>query len=344
MIRWVYPNLLHLMVVLPAVAAAAFLLYWRRRRQAAAALGDPALVRRLTGADLRRFPRRSAALTVLAAAALGVASAGPRWGGDPAPAEAESQEGDVVLVLDVSNSMLVRDVAPDRLARQRAAAGALLDRAGGARVGLVVFAGSGHVVAPLTTDHAMIRMYLDALSPGMAYQGGSALSSGIRQAVRLVRVPGEARGTSAALVLMSDGEAHESEDFVRLAIRDAVRSRVPVHVVGIGTAAGGQVPDVNHATGDTTGFKREPMTGEVAVSRLNRGVLEMIAAETGGTYADADAPGGLGGIAAEVGRVRRVPAGPVPGNRYAWFIALALVLIGTEAVSEARGRRGAREA
>jgi Ca-activated chloride channel homolog len=335
-IAWTYPNLLHLAALLPTVAVAALLLHWRRRRHAAAALGDPALVRRLVGTDLRRFPRRSAALLVLAAASLGVAAAGPRWGND-APAERDGPPADLVLVLDVSNSMLVRDVAADRLERQREAARAVVARAGGGRVGLVVFAGSGHVVAPLTTDHAMIGMYLDALSPAMAYQGGSAVSSGIRQAVRLIRVPGEAR-RAAALVLMGDGEAHEPAEAIRLATSEASRARVPVHAVGIGTERGGPVPDVDPVTGLGSGFKREP-TGEVAVSRLDRDLLRTVARATGGTYVDADAPGALDELAAELGRVRAVPGAPVPGNRYAWFVALALALVAADAAAEARGRR-----
>jgi Ca-activated chloride channel homolog len=335
-IAWAYPNLLHLAALLPAVAAVAYLLYWRRRRHAAAALGDPALVRRLVGTDLRRFPRRSATLVGVAAAALGVAAAGPRWG-DDAPPEREGPPADLVLVLDVSNSMLVRDVAPDRLERQREAARAVVARAAGGRVGLVVFAGSGHVVAPLTTDHAMIGMYLDALSPGMAYQGGSAVSSGIRQAVRLIRVPGEARRTGA-LVLVSDGEAHESEAAIRLATSEASRARVPVHAVGVGTERGGPVPDVDPVTGLGSGYKREP-TGEVAVSRLDRDLLRTVARATGGTYMDADEPGALDELAAALARVRGVPGAPVPGNRYAWFVALALVLVAADAAADARARR-----
>jgi Ca-activated chloride channel homolog len=336
---WTYPNLLHLAVVLPAVAAAAYLLYWRRRRHAAALLGDRALVRRLTGTDLGRFPTRGAVLTVLAAAALGLAAAGPRWGGGE-PAGIPTAAPDLVLVLDVSNSMLVRDVAPHRLERQREAARSLMEALGPARVGLVVFAGSGHVVAPLTHDRAMLRAYLDVLSPEMAYQGGSALSSGIRQGVRLVRVPGEVRPGAGALVLMSDGEAHETQDALRQALAEAAAARVPVHAVGIGTAAGGPVPDVNPASGDTVGWKREP-SGEIAVSRLERGLLESIAGETGGVYVDGDAPGAMGTLAAAVARVPGMPHAPAPGNRYAWFVAAALALIAADLAADARTRRRA---
>jgi Ca-activated chloride channel family protein len=147
---WADPFLLHLIALFPALLLAAVLLWWRRRREVAEALGDPVLVRRLAGTDLRRFPGGRAALLLLIGALLGVAAAGPRWG-NPDGGGARGN-GDVVLVLDASNSMLVEDVAPSRLARERVLARALVDRLAGSRVGLIAFGGSGHALSPLTSD------------------------------------------------------------------------------------------------------------------------------------------------------------------------------------------------
>jgi Ca-activated chloride channel family protein len=336
--RWTDPFLLHLIVLFPALLLAALLLWWRRRREVAEALGDPALVRRLAGTELRRFPVGRAALLLPAGALLGVAAAGPRWGDfDPGAARGR---GDVVLVLDASNSMLVQDVAPSRLERERALARGLVERLGGSRVGLVAFGGSGHPLSPLTTDASAIHLYLDALSPEIVNQSGTSLDSALRHALALLGAAGEGQA-GGSIVLMSDGEALEPPEMLAASIGNARRLGVPVHTVGIGTAAGGPVPDVNPETGERRGFKREP-TGATAVSRLDAATLARIAQETGGTsrtLPDADGVAELATAAAQGGRAAGRNGAPVPDNRYEWFLGLALVLIAVDALVD-RGRRG----
>lgn len=334
---WADPFLLHLIGLFPALLLAALLLWWRRRREVAEALGDPALVRRLAGTDLRRFPGRRAALLLLAGALLGVAAAGPRWGNPDGGGGRGG--GDVVLVLDASNSMLVEDVAPSRLARERVVARALLDRLGGSRVGLIAFGGSGHALSPLTSDASAIHLYLDALSPEIVNQGGSSLDSALRQALAMLGGPGEGP-TGGSIVLVSDGEALEPPQLVAASIDAARRRGVPVHTVGIGTAAGGPVPDVDPDDGERRGFKRE-LDGSTAVSRLDAATLHTIARQTGGTYRlmpDARGIAELARAAAQGGRAARARGASLPDNRYQWFLGLALVLIAADAVAE-RGRR-----
>jgi Ca-activated chloride channel family protein len=338
-IRWEDPFLLHLIALFPALLLAALLLWWRRRRDVAQALGDPALVRRLAGTDLRRFPGGRVALLLPAGALLGIAAAGPRWGNaDPgAPGR-----GDVVLVLDASNSMLVADVAPSRLERERALARALMDRLAGSRVGLIAFGGSGHVLSPLTSDGSAIHLYLDALSPEIVNQGGTSLDSALRQALALLGGAGEGP-TGGSIVLVSDGEALEPPELLGAAIGNARRRGVPVHTVGIGTAAGGQVPDIDPETGVRDGFKRE-LDGSPAVSRLDEATLRRIARETDGTFRlmpDARGVADLAGIAARGGRAARGRGTSLPDNRYEWFLGLALLLIAMDSLAE-RGRRRSR--
>lgn len=336
-IRWSDPFLLHLIALFPALLLAALLLWWRRRREVAEALGDPALVRRLAGADLRRFPGGRAALLLPAGALLGVAAAGPRWGAAEAGAPGR---GDVVLVLDASNSMLVQDVAPSRLERERALARALVDGLAGSRVGLIAFGGSGHALSPLTSDGSAIHLYLDALSPEIVNQGGTSLDSALRQALALLGGAGEGT-TGGSIVLVSDGEALEPPELITASIGHARRRGVLVHTVAIGTAAGGPVPDVDPETGEREGFKRET-DGSVAVSRMDEATLRRIAQETGGTYRtmpDARAVAELARAAAAGGRATRGRGSSLPDNRYEWFLGLALALIAADALAE-RARRG----
>lgn len=334
-VRWADPFLLHLIPLLPALLGIGLLLWWRRRREVAGALGDPALVRRLTGTDLRRFPWRRAMLLLPAAALLGVAAAGPRWGQG---AEPSAGRGDVVLVLDASNSMLAEDVRPNRLEAEREAARTLVDRLAGARVGLVAFGGSGHVLSPLTTDGSALHLYLDALSPEIVNQSGTSLYSALRQALALLATekPGGAPGS---IVLVSDGEALDPPRMVDLSIQDAVRRGVAIHTVAIGTAAGAPVPHIDPLSGRRIGFKRES-SGLVATSRLDAATLRRIAEETRGTFTLATDPRSLGALAAAASRggsAKRARGESLPDNRYGWPLALALLLVAADAVAE-RGR------
>lgn len=334
-VRWADPFLLHLIALLPALVLVGLLLWWRRRREVAEALGDPALVRRLAGGDLRRFPARRAALLLPAAALLGVAAAGPRWGNAFAPA---GTHGDVVLVLDASNSMLAEDVPPSRLEREREAARGLVGRLGGGRIGLVAFGGSGHVLSPLTSDAAAVHLYLDALSPQVVNQSGTSLYSALRHALELLGPTGQ-DGAPGSIVLVSDGEALDPPRMVDLSVEEAVRRGVPIHTVGIGTAAGAPIPDHDDISGRRIGFKREP-DGTVAISRLDAATLQRIARETGGTYTGATDARSIAALAAAAARGGRATVGrgqSLPDNRYAWPLALALLLIAVDTLVE-RGR------
>ena len=334
-----HPALRHLIALFPAVTLIALFLWLRRRRQAAAALGDAALVHRLAP-SLEGIPRRRVVLLTLAALLLGVAAAGPTWGREPVEAP---RAADLVLILDASNSMLVEDVRPNRLERERALARALVKRVQGGRVALVVFAGSGYVVAPLTRDYDALDAYLEALSPEMVPQGGTSLSNAMRQGASLLfGAPGERpRG---ALVLMTDGDALEEGRDIQLAASLLGRAGIALHAVGIGTPGGGPVPDVDPATGRRTGYKRD-LDGSVARSALGEALLQRIAAVTRGSYRP-HSVAAAEELAAAANTIR--PGGPDwtqvrPGNRYEWFLGAALALLALDSLLESGVLRRRRE-
>jgi len=350
--RLAHPELLHLIPLLPCIVGLAMLLYARRRRQAAEALGEAGIVRRLTPADLTAAPNRRIFLVTVAALMLGIAIVGPLWGVEPV--RGESGNTDVILVLDASNSMRVRDVSPDRLEWEKRTARALLGRLQGSRVGLAIFAGRGYAVSPLTADFAALELYLDNLSPDMVTQGGTSLSDAIEQSLALLM---ETRGQrpTGSMVVISDGDALDERDDVLRAAGVAKRAGVPVSAVGVGTAAGGQIPDIDPASGRQLGFKREP-TGEIAVSKLGEPLLREVALRTGGVYVNAAAPTAAAQIAAaarSVPSAARQGGGTAPGNRYEWFAAVALFLLAADALlpehlvrskRESRGERRKRGA
>ena len=339
------PWLLPLVLLLPLAVGAGIALAVRRRRRAAEAFGEHPLVLRLAGRDPGAAQWARAALLVPAAAALGLAAADPRWGrgGDAAGEGAGGAE--VVLVMDASNSMLVEDVRPNRLERERAAARQLAHGLPGSRMGVVVFSGRGYVLTPLTGDPGAVELYLDALSPEIVTQGGSSLASAVRQGTDLL-LGGDSLSTGKVMVLMSDGEALEERAEVGLAVRRAERAGVTIHTLGFGTEAGGPVPDVDPTTGRRLGFKRD-VDGRTAVSRLDPGMLREIADETGGSYREGSDPRAVAAlvrdVAAAPASARRPDGTGGPALRYQWFLAAALLLLAADTLLAARGRRPVAE-
>lgn len=336
-----------------ALPLCALLLVWlvrRRRMRVAARLGERALLARLGLARADRWPWSTSLLLTLAAAALGLAAAGPQWGTETLPGRNEARN--VVLAVDVSRSMLARDLEPNRLERERLLARRLLREMPGERFGLVAFAGRAYILSPLTVDYGALQLYIDALDPEIVSYGGSALSAAIRQATDLVR--GERPNTGQrAVVLITDGEALEQEAAVMEAAERAAELGVTVHTVGAGTPGGALIPRIDPTTGRTRGFVIDE-AGNRVVSRLDEELLRSVAETTGGEYFRLDRPGVTARLVNELERLAR-EAGEGGErqrrkDRSAWFIGVAvLALLGeslatTSGAGAARRRRAAPEA
>jgi Ca-activated chloride channel family protein len=275
-----------------------------------------------------RVSRARLALAMLAALAVAgalvtAARAAARGGGGGGAGAG----GAVVLVLDVSNSMLARDVQPDRLTQLRATARQLLTDLAGTPVGIVVFAGRAYALSPPTTDPEALEMYLDALDPEMVTQTGTSLSAAVRQAVGLLATT---RGRTGSIVLISDGNAQESPAELKTATAIAARAGIPIHTVGIGTPAGAPVPRVDFRTGRRNGFIPDSGGGN-AISRLDERLLRELADGSGGTYRRL---GGGGGVAA-LGTLAGGGGGRdarEPNAYWVWLAAAAVLLLAAESV------------
>lgn len=338
------PELLWLAPALAALVLIGLVLYARRRRQAVAALGDPALVRRLGAGELRRFPWARLALLLPAAAALGLAVADPRWGAQSV--ETHSSSFNVALAEDVSKSMWAQDVGPNRLERERLLSRLLLREMPGDRFGIVVFAGRAYVLTPLTSDHAALELYVDALDPEMVSQGGTSLASAIRQATGLVMADPRVKG-DRAVVLMTDGEALEEEADVLDAARSAAAAGVTIFTAGLGTTQGAPIPDLDAPPGQAQGWKRD-LDGTIVVSHLNEPLLRQVATLTHGQYFRLADPGATGVLTATLRSLRRAPG--AEGRRveqkeqYPWFVGFALLLLVLDTIVARRAGLRAEEA
>jgi len=226
--------------------------------------------------DRRRWNTLAHVLVMtLALGMLIVGIAGPQ--SDPREVEVESRGRDVVFLVDVSRSMLARDVAPNRLEKSKLWINDLVDDLGTDRVGLVAFAGSSVVLSPLTTDRMFFRLALEELSPSSVLLGGTNIGDAIRKTMDMVFIDDELSdaGNFRDIVLISDGEDQESLPIE--AARAAGARGVRIIAIGIGSDKGATVPfdDQDSAS-----------QGAQAVrSKLESGTLRSIAAASpGGVY------------------------------------------------------------
>jgi len=312
------PELLLLLAALPLVVALVALAYHARVRALRSFGGATALVSR---SGFRWWLK--AVLVVVALASLVIALAGPYV--DLRARAARRLGVDIVLAVDVSQSMAARDVEPDRLRAARHFSEELGKQMIGSRVALVLFAGQGTVRYPPTTDPRILGEVLDNSGRGVRLAQGSSVRAGLAAALGAFP-PDLDPLRQRAIVLVSDGEITNSD------VPEASEMQgAKIYAVGIGTTTGGQVPLYDAGNGAFTGYLRDA-GGVPVVSRLVEDTLRSVAEKGGGRYfhyAGNDAV--IGDLARELRSMEAIEplddAGAVPDERSAPFIALAAVLL-----------------
>jgi len=279
--RLAAPEALWLLLAVAALAALGTVQLLRRR----------ALLGRTAGAQARRLaPRANLArpagrlgLSVTGLALLALALSRPQCG---SRTELTRRLGvDVAVVLDVSSSMLARDVAPDRLTRAKLEVGALLEQLGGDRVGLVVFAADAFVQCPLTSDAAAARLFLRAVSPRSVPRQGSDLGQALR-AARAMLESSEGAGRTKVVLLVSDGE--DLEGTGPAVAKTLGEEGVRLFALAVGTPAGEVIPVLDEA-GAVKGYKKDGK-GEPVLTRLDLATLRQVADAGGGEVFELDSP------------------------------------------------------
>jgi len=182
----------------------------------------------------------------------------------------------VVIALDLSNSMLAKDIAPDRLERSKKFLTSLVNKFSGDRVAFIVFAGRAYIQMPFTTDYGAFEMQLRSVHTDMIPTQGTALGEAIQLAASM---QGSAAQQEKVLILLSDGEDHDSKA-ISMA-KDAAANRTIVHTIGVGTNKGAPIPEHSKAGG--IAYKKD-LSGKQVLTRLNEDILKDIAAAGGGKY------------------------------------------------------------
>ncbi|HPF70740.1 MAG TPA: VWA domain-containing protein, partial [Candidatus Krumholzibacteria bacterium] len=268
-----------------------------------------------------------------------LALARPQWGASEVAVT--ERASDIVVALDISNSMLAEDVPPNRMERAKAELTAFLRRLEGSRVGLVFFAGSAFVQCPLTLDYGTAEIFLQMADPDMLSEQGTALGAALDASRALLAKgrEGAPGGTFQAILLVTDGEDLEGkwEEAARACARDNIR----IIPVGVGQEEGGLIP-VQDANGRPAGFLKDD-DGNVVLTRLDLESLSRLAA-TGGGSAFRIGVDGLAGdrLFAELERMgkrdlqeRRISAYK---ERYVWPLLLAMLCLAGTMVLEPRRR------
>ena len=310
-----------------------FIAYWlmrRIRKKRIARFGDPELVDRLTPDVPRRKGWMKLTLISLALLFFAVGMSRPQLGA--ILKEKEIRGAEIMVVLDVSNSMLAQDYSPNRLERAKLAISKLVDGLKGDRIGLIIFAGESFVQLPITSDYVSAKIFLNSITTESVPVQGTAMGEAIRTAIRSFTSESE---HSRAIILITDGENHEDDPVA--AARDAVEMGARVFCIGVGSPEGKPIP----MDGDLLKDK----DGNIVVTRLDEQTLREVAAAGDGLYVRAgNTEFGLNPVIDEIRTLQDKEFQSVVfeeyDEQYMYFFAIALFFLLLEFfLSDTRNRR-----
>ena len=293
-----------------------------RRRKALKEFGDTELISRLTEGASKAKPVLKFIVLQLALFFLIIGIINPQIGSKLT--EVKREGSDIIITLDVSNSMKAEDIAPNRLQRAKQAIEKLVDKLEGDRIGLVVFAGQAYVQLPITTDYAAAKLFLQNIETDIVPTQGTAIGTAIDLAVESF---GADNGKNRAIVVITDGENHE-DDAIR-ATQSAVENNITVHTIGIGSVNGTPIPQYNGHV--QIGFKKDK-EGNTVITKLNEQILQEISAAGNGIYVHASGSElGLNTILSELKKLDKKEFESKLyvdyDDKFYYFIWIALVLL-----------------
>lgn len=275
MFRFARPEYLYLLILVPVLIGFFYyaLIIKSKRLKS---LGNKALLKTLMPEASHVRPRVKFYLLLTALILSIFMMAGPQFG---SKLEKQKRQGvELVIAVDVSNSMLSGDLKPDRMSRAKRVLNHLIDNLQNDKVALMIFAGDAYVQMPLTTDVSSAKMFLSNINPGMVPIQGTAIGMAIKRSMQLFSTTDANVGKS--IIIITDGENHE-DDAVEMA-KEALKYGITVNVLGVGTPEGAPIPIAG-----TNSFRKDK-DGNVVVTKLNETMCQEIAAAGGGMYVRVD--------------------------------------------------------
>lgn len=318
--RFAHPEYFYFLLVIPAFLVL-FIFTRIIRRRSLRQFGDYTLISQLMPSVSTARPIIKFLLWMLALSFIIIALAQPQFGSKLTTSKRRGVE--LIIALDVSNSMMAGDIKPNRLERAKRAISKLTERLRDDKLGLVVFAGQAYVQLPITTDYVSAKLFLDAISPDMVPVQGTAIGAAIGMAEKSFS-PDFAG--SKAIIVITDGENHE-DDAVGAA-EAAKKSNIVVHTIGMGLPQGAPIPVGPEGSRD---FLRDK-ENNIVVTKLDEDMLTRIATAGGGSYIRANnAEVGLNNLFNEIEKMEKSEMDSRDYSEYndqfPLFLTLALVLI-----------------
>lgn len=258
------PQILYwLFIVVPMVAIWLYAYYRRRKQQRQYAQVKMLKMLKPEASSKRRLLK--AVLMILATVFLIIVLARPQLPGGPQSPVGETKGIEAMICLDISNSMLSQDLAPNRLSFSKSIINKMLDQLPGNKVGLIVFAGRAYTQIPITTDLAAAKEFLKSIDPEMISTQGTAIGTSIAMATPAFSKDNKEVGKS--IIVITDGENHE-DDAVSAA-KEAAKAGIHVNVIGVGSVEGGPIPADNDYLKDEN--------GNVVITKFNETMCKEIA-------------------------------------------------------------------
>ena len=321
---------LYLLLLIPVFLVGYALLRWFRNRRVKA-FGEPELVKALMPSRSRSKGWVRMVLFCLGFLFFVLGLARPQTGAKLS--ERKTKGAEIIVALDVSNSMLAQDYSPNRLERAKLAISRLTDMLQEDRIGLVIFAGTSFVQLPVTTDYVSAKMFLNSIDTGSIPIQGTAIGDAIRLSIKSFSAQSE---KSRVIIVISDGENHEDDPVE--AARQAAEFGIKVYTIGVGSAEGQPIPVEG-------GSLLRDQQGEIVVTKLDEKTLREIARAGNGAYIHAgNEEFGLNPIVQDIRRLEDEEFGSIVfeeyDEQYMYFFGIALLLFVIEMlIGERKPRR-----
>jgi Ca-activated chloride channel homolog len=326
MFRFAHNNALYFLLLIPLLLLA-FIIFRKAAKRAFSQFGDPALLFSLIPEYSAARPILKFILLTLALLFLIVGIAGPQFGSKLT--EVKKKGIEIIIALDVSNSMLATDIQPSRLERAKQSISKLVDQMNNDKIGMVVFAGDAYTQLPITTDYVSAKVFLDAIHTDMVPIQGTAIGKAIDLAATSFSPEEKSK---KAIILITDGE--NFEDDAPKAATAASEKGIVVHAIGIGLPQGAPVP-IPGNYGQQNFMKDKD--GNVVISKLNEPLLQQVAAAGGGVYVRANNTSiGLNTVMEALDKLQKTDIESKVysdyDDRFQYFIAIAIILFFIEII------------
>jgi Ca-activated chloride channel family protein len=241
--------------------------------------------------------------------------------------DVKREGADIMVCLDVSNSMLAQDLSPNRLERAKIAIENMINKLQGDRLGIIVFAGEAYVQLPITTDYGTAKLFLESINTKIVPVQGTNIADAINKAVESF---GKDEGKNKAIVVITDGENNEDAQASAVdAAEEAAKKNIVIHTIGVGSETGVPIPNI--IDGVVSGYKKDN-AGNTVITKLDSKILQNISGATNGAYVQASSSDiGLDAILDKIAELDKKQLESKMYSDYEdqfqWFLGAALLFL-----------------